>query len=159
RLATSPGDDFPSPAVTFQAPAGEVPGATPLVVLVSGSPGAGKTTLAVPLASALGFALPSKDLIKEVMHEALAIPAGDLAASRRIGSAAMEVLWAPAPLCHEVVLEANFRPHSQQELARIAFLQARVVEVHCQCPPWRQPGDTPSGRMGPAATGPIPPAA
>jgi adenylate kinase family enzyme len=33
----------------------------PKIVLVSGAPGVGKTTLAVPLASALNFTLISKD--------------------------------------------------------------------------------------------------
>jgi broad-specificity NMP kinase len=35
------------------------------LVLVSGAPGSGKTTLAVPLAAELGFALLRKDRIKE----------------------------------------------------------------------------------------------
>jgi len=38
------------------------------VVFVSGSPGAGKTSLAVPLAAELGFALVCKDKIKETLH-------------------------------------------------------------------------------------------
>jgi predicted kinase len=39
-------------------------------------PGAGKTTLARPLAAALGFALLSKDHIKETLHDALPRPDG-----------------------------------------------------------------------------------
>ena len=35
------------------------------VVLVSGAPGSGKTSLAAPLAAELGFALLGKDRIKE----------------------------------------------------------------------------------------------
>ncbi|HEY1641760.1 MAG TPA: AAA family ATPase [Streptosporangiaceae bacterium] len=42
------------------------------VVLVSGAPGAGKSTLAGPLAAELGFALLTKDRIKETLHDALA---------------------------------------------------------------------------------------
>ena len=42
------------------------------VVLVSGAPGAGKSTLAGPLAAELGFALLTKDQIKETLHDALA---------------------------------------------------------------------------------------
>jgi predicted kinase len=41
------------------------------VVLVSGAPGAGKSTLAVPLAAELGFMLLRKDQIKEKLHDAL----------------------------------------------------------------------------------------
>ena len=36
-----------------------------LMVLVTGAPGSGKTTLAGPLATELGFALLAKDRIKE----------------------------------------------------------------------------------------------
>jgi predicted kinase len=46
------------------------------VVLVSGPPGAGKSTLAGPLAAELGFALLGKDRIKETLHEVLGAPAG-----------------------------------------------------------------------------------
>ena len=41
------------------------------LVYVSGSPGAGKTSLAAPLAAELGYALLTKDLIKETLHDAL----------------------------------------------------------------------------------------
>lgn len=47
-------------------------GRTRRVVLISGAPGAGKSTLAGPLAAELGFALLTKDQIKETLHDALA---------------------------------------------------------------------------------------
>jgi predicted kinase len=109
--------------------------ATRGVVLVSGAPGAGKTTLAVPLAAALGLPLLSKDQIKETLFDALDYPAGDLEASRRAGAAAMQLLWALAETFPSVVLEANFRPHSAYERSRINVLNARLVEVYCACPP------------------------
>ena len=59
-------------------------------VFVSGAPGAGKTTLAVPLAAELGFALVNKDRIKETLHDVLGAPEPDLAWSRALGAAAME---------------------------------------------------------------------
>lgn len=40
-------------------------------MVVSGSPGAGKSTLAGPLASKLGFPLLSKDIIKETLFDQL----------------------------------------------------------------------------------------
>lgn len=105
------------------------------IVLVSGPPGAGKTTLAVPLAAQLGFPLLTKDTIKEAVWDALDSPAGDLAWSQRVGGAAMQVLWAVAACCPQAVLEANFRPHSDHERTRLIALQARIVEVYCACSP------------------------
>lgn len=102
---------------------------------MSGPPGAGKTALAVPLAARLGFPLLAKDPIKEAVWDALEPPAGDLAWSRRVGGAAMDVLWTVAASCPSAVLEANFRPHSAYERSRLTALGARMVEVYCACSP------------------------
>lgn len=117
------------------------------VVLVSGAPGAGKTSLAAPLAAELGFALLGKDRIKETLHDGLWGPGahGSPAAthgspavthewSMRLGAAAMELLWALAADAPAVVLEANFRPRHEYQRGRIFALGGRVVEVNCTCP-------------------------
>jgi predicted kinase len=108
---------------------------TSRIVLISGPPGAGKTTLARPLAKALGFSLLSKDDIKEPLYDALGGQRGDAEASRRIGAAAWEVLWALAPHLPRVVLEANFHPNSDYERRRLAALPGEILEVYCRCPP------------------------
>ena len=108
------------------------------VVYVSGAPGAGKTSLAVPLAAELGYALVTKDRIKETLHDAFGAPEPDLAWSRRLGAAAMELLWALAADSPAVLIEANFRPNSAYERGRLSALGAlggHLVEVHCVCPP------------------------
>jgi predicted kinase len=105
------------------------------LVYVSGAPGSGKTSLAVPLAAELGYALLTKDRIKETLHDAFGAPGPDLAWSRRLGGAAMELLWALAADAPAVLIEANFRPYSQRERARLSGLSAHPVEVHCTCPP------------------------
>lgn len=105
------------------------------LVYVSGAPGSGKTSLAVPLAAELGYALLAKDRIKETLHDAFGAPGPDLAWSRRLGGAAMELLWALAADAPAVVIEANFRPHSEYERVRLSGLSEYPVEVHCACPP------------------------
>jgi predicted kinase len=62
------------------------------MVFVFGAPGAGKTSLAVPLAAELGFSLVCKDKLKETLHGARGSPAPDLAWSWKLGAAAMELL-------------------------------------------------------------------
>jgi predicted kinase len=104
-------------------------------VLVSGAPGAGKTTLAVPLARLLGLPLIAKDDIKETLVDVLGDRDGDLAWSRTVGGAAMELLWKLAERAPGAVLEANFRPRSAYERERLTRLEARIVEVYCRCPP------------------------
>jgi predicted kinase len=104
---------------------------------VSGAPGAGKSSLAGPLAAELGFALITKDTLKETLHDALGAPEPDLAWSRLLGGAAMELLWRLAADAPAVVIEANFRPYSEFErgkLTGLAALGGRTVEVHCRCP-------------------------
>jgi len=104
------------------------------IVIVSGPPGAGKTTLAIPLAGALGFPLLTKDTIKETLFDALQGESGDLGFSRRIGGAAMHLLWELAGHCPQAVLEANFRPQSSLEIGKLKGLDASIVEVYCRLP-------------------------
>jgi predicted kinase len=105
------------------------------IVLVSGAPGSGKTAVAVPLAGVLGFPLLSKDDIKETLWEALEPEPDDVEWSRKLGGAAMEVMWALAARCPCAILDAPFRPRSAVEREHLVRLDARIVEVHCACPP------------------------
>ncbi len=125
------------------------------LVLVTGPPGAGKSTVAEALAAELGFALFAKDRLKEILHDSLggehdspgggevALSGGhvalggeeaDLAWSRRLGAVAMEMLWALAACAPAVVLEANFWAADPRHLAHAEALAATLVEVHCVCP-------------------------
>lgn len=105
------------------------------IVVVSGAPGAGKSSLAGPLARSLGFALLSKDVIKESLFDQLGhVDADERASSRRLGAAAMELLWRLAADTPSVVVEANFRPGSAYERERLRALSDRPVEVYCRVP-------------------------
>jgi predicted kinase len=107
------------------------------IVYISGRPGAGKSSLAFPLAAELGYSLVTKDLVKEALHDALYVPGEgeiDLAWSRRLTAASFAVLWTLAARAGDMVIEANFPPHSDEALGRLRGLGGRTVEVHCACP-------------------------
>ncbi|WP_198152803.1 AAA family ATPase [Pseudofrankia sp. DC12] len=120
-----------------------------LIILVSGPSAAGKTTLATALARALELPLICKDDIKETLVDALGRPVDDLSWSRRIGGAAMELLWRLAQRCPAAVLGANFRLHSDYEQTRLRQLQAHLIEIHCVCPADELAAASPPGRTRP----------
>jgi hypothetical protein len=99
------------------------------LVLVTGPPASGKTTLAKPLARQLGLPLLGKDTIKEALFDTLGT--GGRAWSRRLGAASYTVLLALAGELPATVLDANFYPDHGPGL-----LQAcpRPIEVFCRCP-------------------------
>src|SRR5947209_8957094 len=84
--------------------------APPVVVVVTGAPGSGKTTLAARLAPALGRPLFAKDAVKETLYETLGAPTVE--ESRRLGRATFGLLYAMAGWLLDagtgLVLEANF---------------------------------------------------
>ena len=107
------------------------------IAYISGRPGAGKSTLAFPLAAELGYSLVTKDMVKEALHDALYIPGDgtiDLAWSRRLGAASFALLWTLAASAGDMVIEANFDPHNDEALGQLRGLGGRTVEVHCACP-------------------------
>jgi hypothetical protein len=73
----------------------------------------------------------------ETLHDAPYVPGdGEVneAWSQRLSVAARELLFTLAALAGDMVIEANFHPHSELEADRLRGLGDRVVEVHCACP-------------------------
>jgi predicted kinase len=99
-------------------------------VLVAGWPGSGKSTLAAALAAELSLPLLAKDEIKEALMEGLGRP-GTVAASRRLGKAAVLVMLRAARTCPGAVLDSTWFDYALP-LART--LPGRLIEVHCTVP-------------------------
>lgn len=104
----------------------------PPLIIVSGPPGAGKSTLARPLANRLGLPLLAKDTIKEQLADAIGEPASGI--SSQLGLAAIRQLYATADELlrygHGVVLESFFHKGvSEPELTPL-IRRSHAVLIH-----------------------------
>ena len=106
----------------------------PLLVVVTGMPAAGKTTLAKSLRRELGLPLLVRDEIKERLYEELGT--GDIEWSNRLGSAAFGLLFDFAAVLLQsgtaVIVEANFFRGSEPHFS--ALPEHRLVQIHCAAP-------------------------
>jgi predicted kinase len=101
-----------------------------VVVVVTGIPASGKTTLATALSAQLGWPLISKDVVKEALFEALGT--GEFQWSQRLGRAGHVVMYSLAATIPRVILEAHFqRGVAEPELLA---LNRRIVQIYCRCP-------------------------
>jgi predicted kinase len=112
----------------------------PTVILVSGMPASGKSTLAEQLAAALRIPFFTKDGIKELLFDAEDVGASEMdeETSERLGAQAMTVLYDIAQRMLDaggsVLLEANFRAQLARTQIEPFLSQATVRQVACQLP-------------------------
>lgn len=104
------------------------------VVLVNGVPGAGKSTLAAPLARELEVPLLAKDAIKEALFDA----SGGAAPRRQIGVLASETQWKIASFIDGSLLLESFyaagRDEPYVERGLTALGSPRGIEIWCEAP-------------------------
>jgi predicted kinase len=112
-----------------------VPGKPPLVVVVTGPPASGKSTIADAIARGLPAPLLAKDPIKEALFDALG--AGDPAWSRRLGIATYGILYLQLEqelrAGRSCVLEANFDHDEASSELRALQQRApfRALQIVC----------------------------
>ena len=102
-----------------------------LLIIVTGLPGSGKTSLAIPLAVELGVSLLSKDVIQETLFDHL--KPENREASRRLNEASYAVLLEVARVARGAVVEGFWR-HKEDTVA-LSQLCAPLLELYCDCPP------------------------
>ena len=117
---------------------------TPNVILITGHPATGKTTLSYKLADKLNLPLIGKDIIKETLADTMPKPAEDMDDtdwSRRLSIATWRLLYQQtedlirAKVPH--IVEANFDPkfsdsHWQDLMSRYTF---NPIQIRCESDP------------------------
>jgi predicted kinase len=137
------------------------------LIIITGLPGTGKTTLALRLAQRHALPLIRKDTIKEPLMDVL----GSSVPSRVLSNISFAVMFSMAQellaLGDSLILEGNFRSgeHEAQLLAALPVIRPTIVQVLCSAnenerrsrllqragDPARHAGHRDAGQLEPAA--------
>ena len=101
-----------------------------MLVIVTGLPGSGKSTLSNELAARLSLPLIAKDRYKEILFDALGI--GDRAWSRKLGQAAIALQYDAMASVRDAVVDSGLWPGMSEP--ELKSLDLRMIQVFCQCP-------------------------
>jgi predicted kinase len=112
------------------------------LIVVSGAPGTGKSTVAAALGAALRFPVLSLDPVKEALADVLGLGGEDW--SNQVGDAAAEVVFRLAAAFPDAVAEGWWRS-ARRDRAIAEF--AGAAEVFCRCDP-RLASDRAKARIG-----------
>ena len=112
------------------------------LIVVSGAPGTGKSTIAGALGTALRFPVLTLDPVKEALADVLGL--GDENWSNRVGDAAAEVVFRLASAFPDAIAEGWWRG-ARRDRALAEF--AGATEVFCRCDP-RLASDRAVARIG-----------
>lgn len=108
---------------------------TPALIIVTGHPATGKTTLSQALATGLRLPLLSKDAFKEVIFDGLGW--SDREWSRRVGATAMMMLYHTAATLlqsgQSLIMESNFRVDLDTERMRNLHTIAPFTPIQIRC--------------------------
>ncbi len=106
------------------------------LIVVTGLPATGKTSLSLRLGQRLGYPVFSKDRIKERLYDTLGCDTREH--SRKLGKASVDILFDVVEMLlkagNSCIIESNFRP--EMDTVRVQGLQelsgAQVLQILCK---------------------------
>ena len=109
----------------------------PLLIIVSGPPSSGKTTLAKSIAQKFNLPLITKDSLKEILFDTIGWK--DRQWSQKLGSASFAIMHylldSLMATNQSIIIEGNFKTEfeSQHLKPRLLQFNYQAIQIMCQC--------------------------